>query len=128
LYNETHLAKNFSFRSGPETPSYTIRAEGRGVIRKPAREDAHPKENLAEIINVAIEELVRQRFELHGCTTIQKEAQRGRAEINRGLYALVYESLGDDGRQRIDQLWAEPGTEAWTTAWIPSTKTLAARR
>ena len=90
---------------------------GQIALGKAVREAAQTKEDLADIINVAIEELVRQAFELPGFTTIQEEAQRGRAEVNRGFYAQVFGSLGEDGRRRIDRLWVEPGAEARTTAW-----------
>jgi hypothetical protein len=75
------------------------------------------KEGLADIINVAIEELIRLSFELPGFTTIQEEAQRGRAEVNHSVCADAFDSLGKNGRERIDRLWVEPGVEARTTAW-----------
>ena len=56
---------------------------------------------LADIMNVAIEELVRNRFELPGFTTLLKEARRGRTEVNRGLYRCVAHALGDAGRAPI---------------------------
>jgi hypothetical protein len=92
-------------------------AEGQVVLRRAVREAAFTKEDLADIINVAVEELVRQGFELPGFTTIQEEAQRGRAEVNRGFYTQVYDALGAEGRQQIDRLWATPGAEARTTTW-----------
>ena len=92
-------------------------AEGQMVLRSAVREAAHTKEDLADIINVALEELVRQGFELPGFTTLQEEAQHGRAEVNRGFYTQVYDALGTEGRQHIDRLWATPGAEARTTAW-----------
>jgi len=46
-------------------------------------------EDLADIINVAIEELIRESFELPGFSTLHKEAKRGRAEVNRTLYRRV---------------------------------------
>jgi hypothetical protein len=102
--------------------------DGQLALSKAVREAAHTKEDLADIINVAIEELVRQAFELPGFTTIQEEAQRGRAEVNRGFYAQVFDSLGEDGRKRIDRLWAEPGAEARTTAWNTLKQDLVIRR
>jgi Domain of unknown function (DUF4158) len=64
-------------------------AGGQMVLRSAVREAAHTKEDLADIINVALEELVRQGFELPGFTTLQEEAQHGRAEVNRGFYTQV---------------------------------------
>jgi TnpA family transposase len=92
-------------------------AEGQMVLRSAVREAAHTKEDLADIINVALEELVRQGFELPGFTTLQEEAQHGRAEVNRGFYTQVYDALGAEGRQQIHRLWAAPGAGARTTAW-----------
>ena len=91
--------------------------DGQAALGKAVREAAQTKEDLADIVNVAIEELIRQAFELPGFTTIQEEAQRGRIEVNRGFYAQIFTALGEDGRWRIDRLWAEPGAAARTTAW-----------
>ena len=44
--------------------------DGQAALGKAVREAAHAKDDLADIINVAIEELVRQAFELPGFTTI----------------------------------------------------------
>ncbi len=91
--------------------------EGQVVSRRAVQEAARTKEDLADLINVGIEELVRQEIELPGFTTLQEAAQRGRAAVNRRFYAQVYDALGAEGRQQIDRLWAEPGAEARTTAW-----------
>jgi hypothetical protein len=64
-----------------------LRGQRAGRLTQGCPRRAHAREDLADIINVAIEELVRQRFELPGFTTIQEEAQRGRAEVNRVFYA-----------------------------------------
>ena len=64
-------------------------SEARALVATVVREAAQTKDDLADLINVAIEELVRNRFELPGFTTLLKEARRGRAEVNRGLYRRV---------------------------------------
>jgi hypothetical protein len=56
-------------------------------------------EDLGDLINVALEEPVRQGFELPGFTTSQEAAQRGRAKVNRGFYTQVYDALGAEGHQ-----------------------------
>lgn len=70
------------------------------------REAAKTKEDLADIINVGIEELIRQRVELPGFTTLLEEAQRGRAEVNRVMYQRVTDAMGESGRLVIDRLLA----------------------
>ena len=92
-------------------------AEGQMVLRRAVQEAAYTKEDLADLINVALEELLRQGFELPGFTTLQESAQQGRAAVNRGFYTQVYDALGAEGRQQIDQLWPAPGATARTTAW-----------
>jgi len=80
------------------------------------REAARTKDDLADLINVAIEELIRNRFELPGFTTLLKEAQRGRAEVNRGLYRHVALVLGEEGRGQLDRLLAvddATGRSSW---------------
>src|SRR5258708_36511222 len=69
-------------------------------------------EDLADIINVAIE--------LPGFTSLIKEAQRGRAEVNRLLYNGVYDAITTEGRIAIDMLLAdssnsEPRKTRWNT-------------
>jgi hypothetical protein len=74
-------------------------------------------EDLADIINVAIEELIRHSFELPGFTTLLKEVKLGRTEVNRTLYRRVHDALGSEGRSAIDRLLTEPGAEPRETRW-----------
>jgi len=78
---------------------------------------AERMEDLADIINVAIEELIRESFELPGFSTLHKEAKRGRAEVNRTLYRRVSDAIGIDGQSRIDLLLAEPDSDSRKTRW-----------
>src|SRR5574341_247309 len=55
---------------------------------------AETREDLADLINAAIEELVRQRYELPGFRTLMDAARRIRAEVNRRYYQSVYAALG----------------------------------
>jgi hypothetical protein len=74
------------------------------VLEQTIREAAQTKEDLADIINVGIEELVRQRFELPGFTTLRRLAQRGRASVNQDIYRHVADAMGTEGRAQIDQM------------------------
>jgi len=91
--------------------------EGLQLLGRAVREAARTKEDLADLINVGIEELVHHSFELPGFTTLLEEAQRGRAEVNRAFYARTYDALGPQGRERLERLWSDPGLEAKTKAW-----------
>jgi hypothetical protein len=74
-------------------------------------------EDLADIVNIAIKELTRHSFELPGFTSLTKEAQRGRAQVNRALYRQVYDALTAEGRNAIDTLLAESASESHQTRW-----------
>ena len=80
--------------------------EAQEMLTSAVREAAQTKEDLADIINVGLEELIRQRVELPGFTTLLEEAQRGRAEVNRLMFQRVTEVLGASGRLVIDRLLA----------------------
>ena len=90
---------------------------GQAVLSTAVRLAAERMEDLADIINVAIEELIRESFELPGFSTLHKEAKRGRAEVNRTLYRRVSDSVGLEGQSAIDVLLAEAGAESRKTRW-----------
>jgi hypothetical protein len=62
---------------------------------------ARTREDLADLINIGIEELLRQSFELPGFTTLLEEAQRGRAEVNRVLCTDV------EGPWELSHQWCD---------------------
>ncbi|MBA3440974.1 MAG: DUF4158 domain-containing protein, partial [Pyrinomonadaceae bacterium] len=78
--------------------------EAQSLLMDAFRTAAQTKEDLADIINVGIEELIRARRELPGFSTLQEEAQRCRAEVNRTVYRRVSEALGVGGRCVVDEL------------------------
>lgn len=78
--------------------------EAQSLLTDSFRAAAQTKEDLADIINVGIEELIRARRELPGFSTLQEEAQHYRAEINKAVYRRVAATLGDDGRRIVDEL------------------------
>lgn len=90
-------------------------AARRAVVRA-IRKAAEVKEDLADLINVVIEELIRQRFELPGFSTLEEEARRGRAEVNRMIYTRVFDALGETGRQQIDRILTAD-SESSRTLW-----------
>src|SRR5207253_963959 len=53
------------------------------MVIEVVEEAAQHKEDLADIVNVAIEELVRQSYELPGFTVLLRMARQARAELNR---------------------------------------------
>ena len=58
--------------------------------------DANNKLSREDLINVAIEQPVRQRFELPAFDTLSRAARRVRAAYNRALDKRVFEALSTD--------------------------------
>ncbi|MFZ2452372.1 MAG: DUF4158 domain-containing protein [Methylovulum miyakonense] len=73
-------------------------------------------DNPADLINVAIEELVRLRFELPAFSTLDRLSRRVRTLINSRLFAALSERLSNAEREQLDAL-LEIGSH-------PQTKTL----
>jgi TnpA family transposase len=90
---------------------------GQAVLSAAVLLAAARMEDLADIINVAIEELIRSSFELPGFTTLRKEAKRGRTEVNRALYRRVSDAIGTEGQSAIDAFLTELGSESRKTRW-----------
>lgn len=74
------------------------------------------KDDIADIINIAIEELVRQRYELPGFSTILKAARKARIVVNNGYHNEIYQALGTTGRTKINAL-LENRSRATKSAW-----------
>jgi hypothetical protein len=78
--------------------------EGQRVLEKVSRDAASTLEDIADIINVALEQLVRQRFELLAFTLIHRAAQHARATVNREYQAAVCERLDNKARKKLEEL------------------------
>lgn len=74
------------------------------AMKKAAKEAAQTKEYLVDIINVMIEELIRQRFELPAFSRFTREAGIARQEVNREVCEKITEALTDDQKSLIDVL------------------------
>jgi hypothetical protein len=61
---------------------------GQVILSTVVRHAAERMEDLADIINVAIEELIRESFELPGFSTLHKEATAGRRSTVLSTAAL----------------------------------------
>jgi hypothetical protein len=75
------------------------------IIVKACMEASRVREDLADIINVAIEELLRKRFELPGFTTLVRAARTARATVNRSFYDRMSQALDLRTKARIDSLF-----------------------
>jgi hypothetical protein len=76
----------------------------RSVAERAIREAVQTKDNPADLINVALEELVRARCELPGYTTLDAMTAMIRAEVNGGFHAMVAARPGRGARAGLDRL------------------------
>src|SRR5436305_4480578 len=67
-------------------------------------EAARTKDNLADLINVALEELVRCRFELPAFGTLDRAAHHARAIVAGGIYRQAEGRLSEKTREALDAL------------------------
>lgn len=74
----------------------TFDEDCQALISHIAEEAAETKQELADIINVVIEELVRLRIELPGFSTLQRSARNSRSAANHRLYDSIYNSLSSE--------------------------------
>ena len=76
---------------------------------------ASVKEHPADLINVAIEELVKQRYELPAFSTLDRLVGHIRSIVNTRLFKRVARKLSPQDRQNLDQLLV-PDSEERTNA------------
>jgi hypothetical protein len=79
-------------------------------------EAARTKDDLADLINVALEELVRCRFELPAFGTLDRAAHHARAVVAHGIYRQVERRLSLETRAALDALFEVSPTTFWS-AW-----------
>ncbi len=73
----------------------------RQVAEAAFREAAQGKDNPADLINAALEQLVKARCELPGYTTLDAMAATVRAEVNGALFTMVAGRVDDVARARM---------------------------
>jgi hypothetical protein len=93
LYRYRHLG-----RSSWRVESYTL--GGAKAIEAIVAQAAYTMSDPADLINVAIEHLVEQRFELPACSTLDRLVGTVRHQVHQHLYAQITQSLlpADIGR------------------------------
>ena len=82
-----------------------------------AERAAETKEMLADVINVMLEELVRNHFELPGFTVLKRLARTARNKVNDHCFGEICQTLSEDAKQKIDELLnpADGAYGAWNT-------------
>ena len=81
-----------------------------------AIEVSRGRDDLADIVNAAIEELARRRFELPAFSTLLKIARTVRALVNRGYHRQAASAMTPETRERLLTLLAVPNDQP-RSAW-----------
>lgn len=74
------------------------------VIEQAATSAAQTKQELADIINVVIEELIRQRFELPAFGTLSRLAQHVRSEVNDKYFHSITQQLTPEVIEQLNTM------------------------
>ncbi|MEL6254444.1 MAG: Tn3 family transposase [Bacteroidota bacterium] len=85
-------------------------------MRATALLTAESKEHLADIVNVMLEELIYQRYELPAFSRFIRIAQSARAQVNEACYGKINDQLSPLQKKELDQ-WLEKKTEAGGSWW-----------
>lgn len=85
--------------------------QGQELAAVAIRDAAFVRDHPADLINVAIEELVRQRYELPAFSTLDRLACHIRSIVNSRLFKRVARKLSPTDRQNIDGLLVPDSVE-----------------
>jgi TnpA family transposase len=78
--------------------------KGKALITEIIIESAYRMDNPADLINVAIEELVKERYELPGFNTLDRLVNHLRKEVNQKIFSQVISQLNPEYVQRLKDL------------------------
>jgi len=95
-----------------DVKSYSL--GGLDVAARAIRDAAVSMDNPADLINVGIEQLVRDRIELPAFSTLDRLARRIRTVANNGYFKLIASRLSDEEKAQLDEL-LERGDSAKTS-------------
>jgi hypothetical protein len=84
-------------------------AEARKIAISACIDASATRDDLVDIINVAIEELIRQRYELPGYSTLAKIARAARSRINTGYHQQVFDRLSSKTKAGLRLLFVSQG-------------------
>ena len=75
------------------------------VMEEAIEAAAKTKDEPSDLINIAIEELIRQRFELPAFSTLARASNNIRVSIYRSFYKQIYNRLSAVSRHKLDKLF-----------------------
>ena len=91
----------------------------RKLMIKTVFEAAQVMDNPADLINAAIEELIRERFEIPAFSTLDRVVRRVRSLVNQRLWNTIFQRLDPADMTRLDNLLL-PNAKAFRTPYNSS--------
>lgn len=88
----------------------------RGLITRTVFEAAQVMDNPADLINAAIESLIKERYELPAFSTLDRLARRVRFLVNSRIWNTIHSRLTDAEFSRLDELLM-PDAKAFRTPY-----------
>jgi TnpA family transposase len=79
---------------------------GQSVVASAIRLAAHTMSDPADLINVAMEQLIHQRYELPAFSLLDRQVNHIRHQVHEELYTLVTAPLSEEQRQILEQMLA----------------------
>src|SRR5207237_4806136 len=76
--------------------------EAQAVMEEAMAEAALSKDDLTDLINIALEEMVRQHWELPAFSAFSRAATQVRSRVNNGFHAHIGIALTNEHLYRID--------------------------
>jgi TnpA family transposase len=89
-------------------------AVARRIVIEASVAAARTRDDLADIINIAIEELVRQRYELPVFNTLLHIARTARSAVNRGYHRHIHQALDEATKARLQAMLRRPPGQSRT--------------
>lgn len=89
-------------------------SNARHLIVESIAKAAKTKEEPSDLINVAIEELIKNYYELPAFSTLKKAAKRIRQSVNVGYYKIIFNSLSQNSIEKFDKLLEIEETSQYT--------------
>lgn len=86
---------------------------GQELLTKVLLETVKSKEDISDIINVCIEYLIKNNYELPSFQTLFKLSKTSKATYYQELYIEINQKLGDSGRRFLDEQLLNKGTSNW---------------
>lgn len=79
--------------------------QAKNIAVRIAAEASKTKDNNSDIINVIIDELIRQSFELPAFSTLVRIARRVRNVTYKSYFKYIYENISEVNKEKIDALF-----------------------